>query len=311
MERVAIIGAGTMGHSLAMAFAQKGYRVGLTDSNQEVLSRAKDLIAANLQTLAQAGFFDLKELDQVVEERITYTTDLAEAVAQAEFVTEAIFENADIKKELFAALDKLTPPNTILASNTSYLDIYKFVETSRPDKVIITHWFAPPHIIPLVEIVPGPQTSQETINLAKGLLEGLGKQTIVLKKFLPGFIANRLQMAINLEVLHLLDGGYATAEEIDRAVKASFALRMPLIGVVQRMDFTGLDMMRRSLANKVYQPPEVRGRSDTLDQLIAEGRTGVMGGKGFYDYQGKSAEEILRKRDLALLKLRAFLEDLS
>jgi 3-hydroxybutyryl-CoA dehydrogenase len=311
MEKAAVIGAGTMGHCLAMVFAQKGYRVGLTDTTQAVLSRAKDLIAANLKTLAQAGFFDLKERDEVVEERITYTTDLAAALSQAGFVTEAIFEDPAVKKEIFAALDRLAPPEAILASNTSYLDIYKFVETGRPDKVLITHWFAPPHIIPLVEIVPGPQTSPETVAFVKQMLDGLGKETIVLKKFLPGFIANRLQAAINLEVLRLLDEGYATAEDLDKAVKASFALRMPLIGVVQRMDFTGLDMMRRALANKTYQPPEVRGRSDTLDKLIAQGRKGVMSGKGFYDYQGKSTEEILRKRDLALLKVRAFLAGLD
>jgi 3-hydroxybutyryl-CoA dehydrogenase len=162
-----------------------------------------------------------------------------------------------------------------------------------------------------VEIVPGPQTSSQTLAFVQKILYRLGKTSIVLKKFLPGFIANRLQMAINLEVLNLLDNGYATAEEIDTAVKNSFALRTPLIGVVQRFDFTGMDMMQRALKNKSYQPPQVKGRSEAIDALVAQGRMGVISGQGFYDYQGRSTEEILRERDLRLLKLREFLGELE
>ncbi|MBU1450861.1 MAG: 3-hydroxyacyl-CoA dehydrogenase family protein [Proteobacteria bacterium] len=310
MEKIAIIGAGTMGHCFAMLFAQGGHQVCLNDTSEGILDRAKRLISANLETLAQADLFDLKERP-AVEARIKYTTDLAQATAGADLVIEAIFEDVQAKKELFRELDRLAPPEAVLASNTSYLDIYKYVETGRPEKIIITHWFAPPHIIPLVEIVPGPQTSSETVAFTKKILERLGKTTIVLKKYLPGFIANRLQMAINLEVLYLLDNGYATAEEIDTAVKSSFALRTPLIGVVQRFDFTGMDMIQRALKNKAYQPPEVRGRSDAVDALVAQGRMGVVSGKGFYDYEGRSTEEIMRKRDINLLKLRNFLGELE
>ena len=198
-----------------------------------------------------------------------------------------------------------------MASNTSYLDIYQFVETKRPGKVIITHWFAPPHIVPLVEIVPGPQTTPETVAKVKEVLDGLGKQTIVLKKFLPGFIANRLQAALGLEVYHLLDNGYATPEDIDMATKASFGLRMPILGLVRRVDFAGVDLAQRVLKNKAYTPPEVRGRSDAVDSMVSQGRLGVKTGKGFYDYGDSPVEEILRKRDLKLLKLRKFLTDLG
>ena len=309
MEKIAIIGAGTMGHCFAMLFAQGGHQVFLHDISEEILERARRLISANLETMAQEEVFDLKERP-AVEDRIKCTTDLAQAVAGADLVIEAIIEDVQAKKELFSRLDSLAPPHAVLASNTSYLDIYKFVETNRPDKIIITHWFAPPHIVPLVEIVPGPQTSPQTVAFSKNILDRLGKTTIVLKKYLPGFIANRLQMALNLEVLHLLDNGYATAEEIDAAAKSSFALRTPLIGLVQRFDFTGMDMVQRALKNKSYQPPEVRGRSDAVDAMVAQGRMGVMSGKGFYDYQGRSTEEILRERDIKLLKLRKFLEDL-
>jgi 3-hydroxybutyryl-CoA dehydrogenase len=210
MKNVAIIGAGTMGHSLAQAFAQGGYQVFLNDTSEEVLSKAQTLISSNLDTLSRAGLFDPAEKENVLEQRISCTTDLARAVAQSDLVIEAIVEVPEVKKEMFSELDRLAPPEAILSSNTSYLDIFKFVETGRPEKVIITHWFAPPHIVPLVEIVQGPQTSPETVATIERILKGLGKQTIIIKKFLPGFIANRLQAALALEAYRLIDEGYAT-----------------------------------------------------------------------------------------------------
>ncbi len=311
MNNITIVGAGTMGHSLAQVFAQGGYQVFLNDTSQNILIRAKSLIEANLETFAEVGLFDSKNHSAVVEDRITYTTDLAAAVASSELVIEAIVEDPDAKKELFSELDRLSPPETIFASNTSYLDIYEFVETKRPGKVIITHWFAPPHIIPLVEIVPGPHTNPETVGTVKKVLDDLGKQTIVLKKFLPGFIANRLQAALSLEVYHLLDNGYATPEDIDRATKASFGLRMPILGLVKRVDFAGLDLAQHALRNKSYVPPTVKGRSDAIDSMVSKGRLGVKTGKGFYDYGDSPIEEVLRERDLKLLKLKEFLCDMG
>ena len=309
MKNVSIIGAGTMGHSLAQAFAQGGYQVVLNDVSEEVLSKAVTLIASNLDTLSQTGLFDPAEKKKVLEQRIICTTDLSQAVAQSDLVIEAIVEVPEVKKEMFSELDRLAPPEAILSSNTSYLDIFKFVETGRPDKVVITHWFAPPHIVPLVEIVQGPQTSPETVAAVEGILNGLGKQTIVLKKFLPGFIANRLQAALALEAYRLIDEGYATPEEIDIAAKASFALRMPLLGLIKRADFAGLDLVQRNLLNKSYTPPPVRGKSDTIDALVSQGHYGVKTGKGFYDYGDGPVEEILKARDEKLLKLRKFLTD--
>ena len=311
MDNVAIIGAGTMGHALAQVFAQGGYQVSLNDVSEEILQQARRLIASNLETLCQAGVFDPTEKSSVLEERITYTTDLATAVATSGLVIEAIVEDREAKKGLFSELDRLCPPEAILASNTSYLDIYQFVETKRPGKVIITHWFAPPHIVPLVEIVPGSQTTPETVAKVKKVLDGLGKQTIVLKKFLPGFIANRLQAALSLEVYHLLDNGYATPEDIDRATKASFGLRIPILGLVKRVDFAGVDLVQRILKNRSYTPPPVKGRSQVVDSMVSQGRLGVKTGKGFYDYGDSPIEEILRKRDVKLLKLREFLTELG
>ena len=309
IKTVTIVGAGTMGHSLAQAFAQGGYQVWLHDLKEEILQKARRLISANLQTLVDLGL--LREDPPVVLRRVQTTTHIKEAAQQADLVIEAIIEDAGAKKEMFKILDEACPPQAILASNTSYLDIFKFVETKRPDKVLITHWFAPPHIIPLVEIVRGPETSQETVDTIKNLLLKLGKTPIVISKFLPGFIANRLQSALGNEVLFLLDNGYASPEDIDLATKASFGLRIPILGVVKRMDFTGLDLTQKVLQNAAYKVPPQRNRSEAVDRLVGQGHLGVKTGKGFYDYEGRPAEEIMRERDIKLIKLYEFLKQLG
>jgi len=303
MKNITIVGAGTMGHSLAQVFAQGGYPVVLTDIKEETLSAALGLIAANLKTLSELGLAGGADLSETLG-RIQTTTELPVAAATADLIVEAIVENPEAKKKLFSDLDRMSPPHAILASNTSFLDIYQFVETKRPHKVLIAHWFAPPHIIPLVEIVPGPQTAPETVSVVKTMLEGLGKQTIVLKKFLPGFIVNRLQSALTREVLFLLENGYADPQDIDKAAKAGFGIRIPILGLVQRMDFTGLDLMKDILENR-------EKRSQIIDDLVAQGRLGVKSGRGFYDYTGRPVEEVLRERDLKLLKLREFLKELG
>ena len=300
-----------MGHGIALAFAAGGHRVTVNDIARDILTQAKKLNETNAQTLIDAGMLDPADRRAVLEERIRYTNDLAAAVSDADLVIEAIAEKADVKKELFRKLDELAPPHAILASNTSFLDIYKFVETGRPDRVIIAHWFTPPHIIPLVEIVMGPDTSQETADTLKRILDDLGKNTIILKKFLPGFIVNRLQSAISMEIYYLLDNGYATAEDIDTVAKASFGLRTPILGLVQRLDFNGLDLVQRNLENKSYERPPWPGHSKALDALVSEGNFGVKSGRGFYNYRDKSMEETLRDRDIRLLRLKQFLDEME
>lgn len=310
IRNVTIVGAGTMGHSLAQVFAQAGYNVWLNDLNEEILAKARSLISANLQTFVEMGLLQKGQPASILN-RIKTTTKIAEAGENADFVIEAIIEDQAAKKEMFKALDQICPPAAILASNTSYMDIFKFVETKRPDKVLITHWFAPPHIVPLVEIVRGPATSQETVDTVKALIIAAGKKPIVISKFLPGFIANRLQSALGNEVLFLLDNGYASAEDIDTATKASFGLRMPILGLVKRMDFTGLDLSQKILSNATYKIPPQQTQSKTIDQLVAQGKLGVKTGSGYYEYGGRSTEEIMKERDIKLIKLREFLKELG
>jgi 3-hydroxybutyryl-CoA dehydrogenase len=309
-QNVTIVGAGTMGHSLAQVFAQGGCKVWLNDIEEGILVKARSLIVNNFNTLIELGFLQ-KGQEESILAGIRSTTRIEEAAKEADLVIEAIVEDEPAKKDIFRKLDKICPPNAILASNTSHMDIFKFVVTNRPEKVLITHWFAPPHIVPLVEIVRGPKTSQETVDSVRALLLKLGKKPIVIAKFLPGFIANRLQSALGSEVFHLLDNGYATPEEIDIATKASFALRMPILGLVKKMDFTGLDLMQKVRRNETYKAPVQRKESEILDNFVEQGKLGVKTGGGFYDYGGRSTEEIMKERDIKLIKLREFLKGLG
>jgi len=310
IQNVTIVGAGTMGHSLAQVFAQGGYNVWLNDLTEEILLRAKSLITSNLNTLGELGLLKKNQRAATLS-RIQTTTKIAEAGKKADFVIEAISEDAAAKKEMFKVLDRVCPPGAILASNTSYMDIFKFVETKRPEKVLITHWFAPPHIVPLVEIVRGPETAKETVDVVKDLLTKLGKKPVVISRFLPGFIGNRLQSALGNEVLFLLDNGYATPEDIDEVTKASFGLRIPILGLVKRMDFTGLDLSQKVISNRLYEPPRPEGRSEIIDQLVSQRKLGVKSGSGFYDYGNRSTEEIMKERDIKLIRLREFLKELG
>jgi len=310
IRNVTVVGAGTMGHSLAQVYAQGGCNVWLNDIKDEVLIKAKSLIASNLKTLAELGIVKKGEESSILN-RIRTTTKIEEAGKNADLVVEAIIEDEPAKKEMFSKLDRVCPQGAILASNTSYMDIFKFVKTGRPEKVLITHWFAPPHIVPLVEIVRGPKTFQETVDTVKASLLKLGKKPLVITKFLPGFIGNRLQSALGNEVLHLLDNGYATPEDIDIATKASFALRMPILGLVKRMDFTGLDLSQKIISNASYKVPPQRTKSKSVDRLVEQGKLGVKTGSGFYEYGGRSTEEIMKERDIKLIKLREFLKEMG
>ena len=310
IRKVTIVGAGTMGHSLAQVFAQGGLEVKLHDVKEEILTGAMRLSASNLATLVDLGVLDQAGQEKALK-RIQTTPDIAAAGKEADLVIEAIFEDETAKKEMFKTLDRVCPPHAILASNTSYMNIFQFVETRRPDKVLIAHWFAPPHIVPLVEIVQGPETSAASVDAVKEVLIRVGKKPIVLSKFLPGFIGNRLQSAMANEVLFLLDNGYATPEDIDVATKASFGLRIPIVGLVKRMDFTGLDLYQKIIRNAVYKVPPQRTQSASVDRLVAQGKLGVKSGSGFYEYGGRSTEEIMKERDRKLIRLMDFLKEMG
>ena len=311
MENISVVGAGLMGHGIASVFALGGYKVTLHDVSEDALTRGQKMISEVFDTLAEAGVIDREGSTLALKDRIICTTNLATAAAQADLIVEAVTEDAAIKRSLFSQLDTCAPLTALWASNTSSLNIFELLPARRQAKSLIAHWYTPPYIVDLVDVVPGPGTEPQAVAAVKDLLESVGKKPIVLSKFISGFIANRLQAALNLEVFFLLDQGYATPEQIDQAAKSGLALRMPLLGLLKKADYSGLELIQQLLANKTYEPPQGLERSRTLDELIKIGRTGVVAGKGFFDYHGRSAEALFRERDLKLLALQKFLVQLG
>ena len=311
MKNISVVGAGLMGHGIATVFALGGHQVTLQDVSEAALDRAQKLMGEVFHTLAEAGVVDTQVSSSTFKDRIMCTSSLATAAAQADLIVEAVTEDPNIKRSLFSELDTLSPLSAIWASNTSSLNIFDLLPARRQAKSLIAHWYTPPYIVDLVDVVPGPATEPQVVTAVKNLVESLGKKPIVLSKFISGFIANRLQAALNLEVFFLLDHGYATPEQIDEAAKTGLALRLPLLGLLRKVDYTGLELIQQLLANKTYEPPQGLERSPTLDEHIQRGWTGVMAGRGFFDYQGRSAEGLFRERDLKLLALKKFLAQLG
>lgn len=307
---VAVIGAGTMGHALALVHALGGCRVRLQDVDRGALDRAHGLIDGALATLVEAGVVEAPE-SATVGERIDTVAGLGDAVADAELVVEAVVEDVDIKRRVFAAIDAATPGAAIIASNTSHLDVFPLVPERRQARCLIAHWYTPPYVIDLVDLAPGPATTPEVMQTMRALYDGFGKAPIVFDSLVSGYIANRLQSAMNLEIFRLLDEGRATAHDIDASIRHGLALRLATLGHLKKTDYTGLEMARRALANRTYTPPTPTGHSRILDDLIAAGRTGVMAGAGFYDYGDTAPAELFRRRDVKLLRLKKALQEIE
>ena len=305
IKRVLIVGAGTMGHAIAQVYAQHGFIVDLVDKNQNALKRASNLINSNLALLAEVEKISSNEIS-IIFNRINLETNLKTCAQRADLVVEAVNEKVDVKKDLFMQLNKYCSEDTVLASNTSGLNIYEIADVKKPERLIIHHWFCPAYILPLVEIVPGPETSQEIIGFSVKLMEQLEKKPLVLKEYVDGFILNRIQRVIFVQIYEMLKKGWATPEQIDFAVKTILGVRLPVQGVVQSQDFTGLELIldkqKEFRTNKRY--PQV-------ENLVKQGYLGVRTGKGFYDYQGRSEEEILKKRDKYCLKVLDLLEEIN
>lgn len=307
-KKVLVVGAGTMGHGIAQVFAQGGYQVALQDTLPQALERASKLIKSSLDTLAEAGIIEKSDTSSIIN-RISLTGSLKEAAADCDLAIECIVENKDAKIDLFKKLDAVCPPQTLLASNSSFLNIFDFIETSRPDKLLIIHLYAPPQIIPLVDIVKGPQTDERHIQNMVDIFKKLGKKPVVFSKPLAGFLVSRLQVAFQREVYWLLDNEYLSPKDIDESAIWGLAMRMVIVGICQRIDFGGLDLSSRTISQASSQSTPVDYKPRKLLELVEQGALGVKAGRGFYDYNGKTETEMCHERDMRLLKLLKFLKE--
>lgn len=309
LKKILVVGSGTMGHGIAQVFAQAGLEVAMQDVATQALDRASALTKSSLSTMVEAGLLDKDDIPAILS-RIKGTTSLEEAAQDADLVIECIVENKEAKKQLFKQLDAVCPEKTLLASNSSFLNIFDFVETSRPEKVLMLHWYAPPQIIPLVDVVKGPQTDAANIQLIVKTLQEIGKRPIVFNKPVAGYLVSRLQVAFQREVYWLLDNDYLSPEAVDEAAIWGLALRMMVVGICQRIDFGGLDLSARTTTQSGQSTP-VDYKPRKLMELVQQGALGVKAGRGFYDYKGKSEADICHERDIRLLKLLKVLNEVD
>lgn len=309
IKTVAVLGLGTMGHSIAQTFAVAGYNVRTYDQDDQVQRTAVERMRANMESMAAAGLIDEAAIP-VSFDRLTLCETEEAAVREADFVTEAIWEDLSLKRALFERIEAVVAGETILVSNTSSYPMTNIAASlRRPERTVNTHWFNPPHIIPVVEVVPGEHTSPETGNTAYELLKRIGKLPVHIKKEIPGFIVNRVQAALHREVLDLLEREIASAEDIDLAIRGSMGLRLAAAGPLAICDFAGLDIV-----GKVYETlaPDLRSDSQLPDPLqirIDQGRLGPKTGSGIYDYPAGSVSQRIADRDRRYLALLRALDD--
>jgi 3-hydroxybutyryl-CoA dehydrogenase len=292
IRKVAVIGMGTMGPDIAFAFARGGCQVAALGTRPESLDRARKRIDADCRNLVDSGFIKAEDVD-AIQSGIEYTLDWDAAVSQADYVTEAVPENLEAKRQIFKRCGETCGKEVVVASNTSSISIDEIASAMLfPERAVITHWFIPAHIMPVVEVVSGRKTSQATLQLTRALLSRVGKRPVVCKEN-PGFVHNYIQAAMIGAAVALVEQGVCTAEDADSIVENGFALRLPRIGPLRMADYAGLDTalallkyMYMKTRNPSFEPPK------SLEAMVARGELGLKTGKGFYSYSDEEVERI-------------------
>lgn len=289
-ENIAIIGSGLMGHGIALIFASRGHTVALMDLKEDLLAEAIEQIRSNLTLMAQKGVGRVEDIEASMG-RIRTTTNLNEAVAGAQFVVEAVFESLELKQKIFQDLDAASPPGAILATNTSVISITEIAAKAvNRGRIVGTHFWNPPYLIPLVEVIRGRETSGETMETTFELLKRAGKHPVRVNKDVPGFVGNRLQHALWREAISIVENGIAEPAEVDEVIKFGFGIRLPVLGPLENADMVGLDL---ALAIHDYILKHIEaspGPSPLLKEKVDRGDLGFKSGRGFHEWSKEAAE---------------------
>lgn len=292
-----IVGAGLMGHGIAQVFAQAGHKVTIVDPDAATLDVVPQRVAHNLEQMGIAP--------APVLANITLSTDLQAAVREADTVVEAVSEKLELKQKLLFDIAKFAPDHTVLASNTSVIPITSIGELLPPDaraRLVGTHWWNPPHLVPLVEVVRTEFTSQAVFDWTFELMLALGKSPVKVQQDVPGFIGNRLQHAMWREAISLVSKGVCDAETIDTVVKQSFGMRMPFLGPMENADLVGLQLAK--LVHQVIFPDLCNDQapSPLLDSLLSEGHEGMRSGQGLRSWSQEQADQVRTTLALRLIE---------
>ena len=291
-----------MGHGIAQEFACAGYRVQLHDITEETLDNARVQIGKNLTLLAENDVIQKTSIPET-KQRILTTVNLNVAVETADFVVEAVSENLPLKQQIFAELDTLCQPHTILASNTTALMPSQIgANTKRTDKILNTHYFNPPYLIPLVELIRSPDTSDETVSVTFDLLTSIGKTPAIIEKEALGFVGPRLQAALIREAFAIVEQGIASAETVDLVVRNSFGRRLSIAGPFEVFELAGWDLVLdafEELYKDLNSSPEI---NPLLKKMVESDKLGVKSGEGFYQWSEERQQALRNRMSQALIR---------
>jgi 3-hydroxybutyryl-CoA dehydrogenase/5-formyl-3-hydroxy-2-methylpyridine 4-carboxylate dehydrogenase len=301
IRNIVIVGAGTMGPGIAATFARHGYGTTLTDIDAKQIDKARTGLEFVFATWKGGGFASGADID-AARQRLTLTVDATDAIATADFVLENAPERLELKREIFARLCDTTRENTILASDTSGIPITDIQRDLRnPGRIVGMHWSNPPHLIPVIEVVRGRETTQATVDTTFAMAESLGMIPAIVDRDVPGFVENRILYAIMREALHLLDEGVASAEAIDTIVRWGIGYKLGVVGPLRLLDMAGLDIYTAVAGYLNRDLCSDSGVSSTVTSKVAAGRLGLKTQGGLFDYTREEVERLARERGRLLV----------
>lgn len=308
IKNIVIAGAGTMGASMAECFSGYGFRVYVYDVFEKSLENGKNLIYLNQETLVNEGLISKEKSAQVIQ-NLSFHTDI-EIFKEADLVVESITEEIEIKSDFYSKISNIVNDNCIICSNTSALPITLLSKSvNKPERFLGMHWFNPPHIIPLIEIIKSDKTDYRYVNLIYDLSKSIDKQPVIVNKDIKGFVANRIQFAVLREALYLVDNDVISVEDIDKVMKYALGFRYACFGPLEIADFGGLDTFEH--ISKFLNPNLCNDTtiSKSLVELVENNNYGIKNGKGFYDYSNGKDTKAIQRRDELYLKLTKLLTD--
>ncbi|HXG07135.1 MAG TPA: 3-hydroxyacyl-CoA dehydrogenase family protein [Nitrososphaera sp.] len=289
ISKITVLGSGVMGHGIAQVSAMAGYNVALRDIEQSFLDKAMEKIRWSLNKLVEKQKLSQADADQIFS-RITPVVDLKEALEASDLLIEAVPEDMNLKKKVYSEVDSLAESKTVYASNTSTLPITEMADlTSRPDRFIGLHFFNPPQLMPLVEVIPGAKTNKSIVDLAMSFVQKVGKQPVLCQKDVAGFIVNRIFIPLVHEAVYCQERDSVPLTTIDSAVK--FRMSFPM-GIFELADYTGLDVIHKATLEMHSRDSKVIRPHPRIEQLFDEKNLGQKSGKGFYEYKGDNYERI-------------------
>ncbi len=302
ISEITVIGAGLMGHGIAQEFATAGYTVRLHDITDERLQTARTQIAQNLALLAENRVIAEDRIDQTLH-RIHVSTDLTAVAENADFVVEAVTENLPLKQDIFKRLDALCPPHTILASNTTALMPSQIgAAAERTAQILNTHYFNPPYLIPLVELIRGPETADATVQVTFELLTKIGKTPAIIEKEALGFVGPRLQAALIREAFAIVEQGIASAETVDLVVRNSFGRRLSVAGPFEVFELAGWDLVLAAFEELYKDLNSSIEINPLLREMVDTGRLGVKSDQGFYTWTDEQVAALRDRMSRALIR---------